>query len=86
MPVSSGTSSVDDALRDTLVVESMDLLHGDLVLEESGTGTLWVRGLQPIPDVRLSPGEYEGRGSYHVSGLSKGIPCIVVIPPEGWSS
>jgi len=56
-----------DAPQDTLVVESVDLLHSYLVLEESGAGTLRVLAINLIPDVRPSPGEYEGRGSYRAS-------------------
>ena len=45
--MSSDAASVDDALGDTLVVESVNLLHGDLVLEKSRTGALGIRRLQP---------------------------------------
>ena len=55
--VSSGTASVDDALRDTLVVESVDLFHRDLILEKSGTCALGVRGLQPDIGHKAQPGE-----------------------------
>jgi hypothetical protein len=40
MSVSSGAASVDDAFGDTLMVESVNLLHGDLILEKSRTGAL----------------------------------------------
>ena len=45
--MSPGTASVNNALGNTLVIESVDLLHGDLILEKSGTGALVVRSLQP---------------------------------------
>jgi len=85
MSVSSDTASMDDALRDTLVVESVNLLHGDLVLEKSRSCAFTVRGLQPEIRRKASArwSRREGRGSYHVCVLSKGIPCIVVIPAEG---
>ena len=47
MSVSTDTASVDDALRNALVVESVNLLHSDLILEESRTSAFRVRGLQP---------------------------------------
>lgn len=47
MAMSSDAASVDDALGDTLVVESVNLLHGDLVLEKSRTSALGERSLQP---------------------------------------
>ena len=46
-PMSSSAASVDDAFGNTLVVESVDLLHRDLVLKKSGTGALGVCSLQP---------------------------------------
>ena len=45
--VSSDTASVDDSFGDTLVVETMNLLHGDLVLKQSGPSAFLVRSLQP---------------------------------------
>jgi len=81
----SDTTSVYDTLGDTLVVEPVNLLQGDMVLEKSRAGALRVRSFQPDIGRKATTWENRGRGTYHVSVLSKGIPCIVVIPPEGWS-
>ena len=65
--VGSDTASMYDALRDTLVVESVNLLHGDLVLEKSRSCAFRVRGLQPEIRRKAQLGRIgEGRGWYHV--------------------
>ena len=74
MSVSSSTAGVHDALRDTLVVESVNLLHSDLVLEESRTGTLRVRGLQPVTGRKTRPRRIR---------RERFIPCFSII--EGHS-
>ena len=64
--MSSDTTSVDDAFGDTLVVETVNFLHGDLVLEKSRTSALGVRSLEP--DVK-SEGQPRRTGKgvpYHV--------------------
>jgi len=45
--VSSGATSMNDAFRDALVIETVDLFTSDLVLKQSGTGVLSVRHFQP---------------------------------------
>jgi len=59
MSVSSGATSVDNAFRDTLVVESVNLLQGDLVLEKSGPGALGCVAFSLRLEIGLGPEEHE---------------------------
>lgn len=84
--MSSNAAGVYYALGNTLVVETVNFFQGDLVLEKSRTGPFGVGSFQPNIGSDPQPKKIgEGRVSYQVSVLETGIPCMVVIPREGWS-